>query len=61
MEFIICEECGYEVARHLAIKDEQHVFCSTNCLASCVGFAYVNGEGYKPVDELLSKILFSGR
>ena len=60
MEFIICEECGYEVARHLAIKDGQHVFCSTDCLASCVGFTYVNGEGYKPDDELLSKILLAG-
>lgn len=60
MEFIICEECGHEVASHLAIKDEQHVFCSTNCLASFVGFTYVNGEGYKPDDESLSKILLAG-
>ena len=60
MEFVVCIECGHEVASHLAVKDDQHIFCSTDCLASCVGFTYVDGNGFKPDDELLNKILLAG-
>lgn len=60
MEFVICIECGHEVASSLAVRDDQHIFCSTDCLASCVGFTYVDGNGFKPDDELLKKILFAG-
>lgn len=60
MEFVNCIECGHEVAEILAVKDDQHIFCSTDCLASCVGFTYVDGNGFKPDDELLKKILLAG-
>ena len=60
MDFVTCIECGHEVASHLAVKDDQYIFCSTDCLASCVGFTYVDGNGYKPDDELLSKLLLAG-
>ena len=60
MEFVTCIECGYEVAASLAVRDDRHIFCSTDCLASCAGFTYVDGNGFKPDEKLLKKMLFAG-
>ena len=60
MEFVICSECGYEVAECLAFKNDKNSFCSTDCLSEFTGFTYVRGDGGKIEDTLLAKILLAG-